>query len=264
MVVVGSLGVPRQAKFHPTVPRLVAGDAEGVPPLQRIPQVEVMAEEFARVLAQAWGPPTLEWCQNKALCVLCAWRGKACIFDALSVGSWHDTSVCLPYHANHKKCSISLEWQVACIAAEQGWGEDWVQSQLGEAQRTQMSGEASLERSAGQMGPPRGGRREGASSVADHGKRRASTGEAGLRCGVGREGGIGAGVEHLGAGGAGASVGGTELAGASDAAGGAAHGGGEEWEMAPEAGLLWVELEVARRREDWLANKAASGRVGIL
>ncbi|KAG5330781.1 hypothetical protein C0989_008546 [Termitomyces sp. Mn162] len=27
---------------------------------------------------------------------------------------------------------------------------------------------------------------------------------------------------------------------------------------------LWVELEVARQREDWLANEAASGRVGIL
>ncbi|KAG5330947.1 hypothetical protein C0989_008472 [Termitomyces sp. Mn162] len=38
----------------------------------------------------------------------------------------------------------------------------------------------------------------------------------------------------------------------------------EEQEMAPEAGLLWAELEIARRRKDWLANKAASGRVGIL
>ncbi|KAG5727622.1 hypothetical protein E4T56_gene12318 [Termitomyces sp. T112] len=32
----------------------------------------------------------------------------------------------------------------------------------------------------------------------------------------------------------------------------------------PEGDALWVELEVARRREDWLANKAASGHVGIL
>ncbi|KAG5337081.1 hypothetical protein C0989_010894 [Termitomyces sp. Mn162] len=38
----------------------------------------------------------------------------------------------------------------------------------------------------------------------------------------------------------------------------------EEREMAPEASLLWVELEVARQREDWLANEAASGHVGIL
>ncbi|KAG5729123.1 hypothetical protein E4T56_gene3206 [Termitomyces sp. T112] len=32
----------------------------------------------------------------------------------------------------------------------------------------------------------------------------------------------------------------------------------------PEGDALWVELEVARRREDWLANEATSGRAGIL
>ncbi|KNZ77136.1 hypothetical protein J132_06621 [Termitomyces sp. J132] len=31
-----------------------------------------------------------------------------------------------------------------------------------------------------------------------------------------------------------------------------------------EGDALWAELEAARRREDWLANKAASGRTGIL
>ncbi|KAG5333191.1 hypothetical protein C0989_006110 [Termitomyces sp. Mn162] len=31
-----------------------------------------------------------------------------------------------------------------------------------------------------------------------------------------------------------------------------------------EGDALWAELEVARRREDWLANKAALGRAGIL
>ncbi|KAG5331570.1 hypothetical protein C0989_007986 [Termitomyces sp. Mn162] len=38
----------------------------------------------------------------------------------------------------------------------------------------------------------------------------------------------------------------------------------EEWEMVLEGGLLRAELEVARRREDWLANEAASGCAGIL
>ncbi|KAG5348562.1 hypothetical protein C0989_009938, partial [Termitomyces sp. Mn162] len=33
---------------------------------------------------------------------------------------------------------------------------------------------------------------------------------------------------------------------------------------APEGDALWVELEVARQREDWLANEAASGHAGIL
>ncbi|KAG5348723.1 hypothetical protein C0989_008647 [Termitomyces sp. Mn162] len=32
----------------------------------------------------------------------------------------------------------------------------------------------------------------------------------------------------------------------------------------PEGDALWVELEVARWREDWLANEAALGRAGIL
>ncbi|KNZ80796.1 hypothetical protein J132_04301 [Termitomyces sp. J132] len=74
----------------------------------------------------------------------------------------------------------------------------------------------------------------------------ASVGEGGSRCGAGGEGGVGAGVEHLGAGGARP----TEEV--------------EEREMAPEAGLLRAELEVARQREDWLANEAASGHAGIL
>ncbi|KAG5729772.1 hypothetical protein E4T56_gene928 [Termitomyces sp. T112] len=243
----------------------------------------------------------LEWCQNKAPCVLCVQQGKACIFDAPSVGLQHDTSICLPCCVSHEKCSILLEWQVVCIAAEQGWDKGWVQSQLGKAWRTRMSGEVSSGRSVGQVGPPWGGRREGASSAADCGKWRASpplgvgpskrpwghgrgtgikfsgapafdhrglplqagggansgidsTGggasmsEGGSRHGAGREGGIGAGMEHLSAGGA----------------GGRPMEEVEEQEMALEAGLLWAELEVARWREDWLANEAASGRVGIL
>ncbi|KAG5349293.1 hypothetical protein C0989_004804, partial [Termitomyces sp. Mn162] len=32
----------------------------------------------------------------------------------------------------------------------------------------------------------------------------------------------------------------------------------------PEGDALWVELEAARQRKDWLANKAASGHAGIL
>ncbi|KAG5330991.1 hypothetical protein C0989_008456, partial [Termitomyces sp. Mn162] len=41
-------------------------------------------------------------------------------------------------------------------------------------------------------------------------------------------------------------------------------GEAEGWGQALEGDALWVELEVARRREDWLANEAASGRAGIL
>ncbi|KNZ80199.1 hypothetical protein J132_06792 [Termitomyces sp. J132] len=41
-------------------------------------------------------------------------------------------------------------------------------------------------------------------------------------------------------------------------------GEAEGWGQALEGDALWVELEVARQREDWLANEAASGRAGIL
>ncbi|KAG5730089.1 hypothetical protein E4T56_gene1852 [Termitomyces sp. T112] len=256
-------------------------------------------------------------CQNEAPCVLCVQRGKACIFNAPSVGSWHDTS------------------QAACIAAEQGWDEDWVQSQLGKAWRTRTSGEASLGRSAEQVGPPQGGQREGASSAADHEKRRAS-----LLSGVGpskrprgyklmagfpgfhvhsptpdmalgwassspepppsitevflckqvevltaaltaREGELQQAREDRDAARAekealewawNTSVqeapeqvpGVWGLREHSTKQEGRPTEEAEEREMAPEASLLWVELEVARQREDWLANKAASGHVGIL
>ncbi|KAG5331358.1 hypothetical protein C0989_008088, partial [Termitomyces sp. Mn162] len=38
----------------------------------------------------------------------------------------------------------------------------------------------------------------------------------------------------------------------------------EGWGQVPEGDALWAELEAARQREDWLANKAALGHVGIL
>ncbi|KAG5348722.1 hypothetical protein C0989_008648, partial [Termitomyces sp. Mn162] len=199
-------------------------------------------------------------------------------------------------HSPHEKCLISLEWQAACIAIEQGWDEDWVQSQLGEAQKTRMLGEVSAGRSVGQVEPPQGGWREEASSAADHGKQRASLpsgagpskrpwgcglgtgikfsgapafdhrglslqvgggansgvdgmgggalmGKGGLRCSMGREGGVGVGMEHFSVGSAKVSARGMGLVGASDAVGGAAHGGGrgagngtEEWSAVSRVG----------------------------
>ncbi|KAG5719765.1 hypothetical protein E4T56_gene18547 [Termitomyces sp. T112] len=244
----------------------------------------------------------LEWCQNKAPCVLCAWWGKACVFDVPSVGSWRDTSICLLCYVSHEKCSISLKWRVACVAVEQGWNKDWVQSQLGEAWKTQMLEEVSARQFAGQVGPLQGGWREGASSAADHGKQRASppSGAGPSKRPWGR--GLGMGIKFSGApafdhGGLPLQVGGGANGSIDGMGGGASTSKGglrrmqvalervpevqglrehltqqevqpmeevEEWEMAPEGGLLWAELEVARQREDWLANEAASGRAGVL
>ncbi|KAG5331519.1 hypothetical protein C0989_008007 [Termitomyces sp. Mn162] len=41
-------------------------------------------------------------------------------------------------------------------------------------------------------------------------------------------------------------------------------GKAEGWGQVPGGDVLWAELEAARWREDWLANEAASGCVGIL
>ncbi|KAG5728198.1 hypothetical protein E4T56_gene19098 [Termitomyces sp. T112] len=90
------------------------------------------------------------------------------------MGLRHDTSVCLLCRVSHEKYSISLEWQAACVATEQGWDKDWVWSQLGEAQKTWMLGKGSVGQSAEQVGPLQNGQREGASLTADRGKQRAS------------------------------------------------------------------------------------------
>ncbi|KAG5348822.1 hypothetical protein C0989_007940 [Termitomyces sp. Mn162] len=89
----------------------------------------------------------------------------------------------------------------------------------------------------------------------------ASTGEGGSRHGVGREGGIGVGMVRV----APEQV--PEVQGLQERPtqqGVWPTEEAEEWEMALEGGLLWAELEVARRREDWLANEATSGCAGIL
>ncbi|KAG5349056.1 hypothetical protein C0989_006349 [Termitomyces sp. Mn162] len=259
----------------------------------------------------------LEWCQNEALCVLCAQRGEACIFDVPSMGSRHDTSVCLLCHASYEKCSILLECQ------------------LGEAQKTQMLGEVSVGRSVEQVGPLRSGWRERAFLAADRGKRRASPllGAGPSKRPWGYEPIAGPPEFHIHSPTPDAALGWAsssleplpsitevflhkqvevltaalmaqegELRQAredQDAAWAEKEAlewawntsvrvvperalevqslqerptqqeewpmeGVEEQKIAPEGGLLWMELEVARQREDWLANEATSGCMGIL
>ncbi|KAG5348781.1 hypothetical protein C0989_008269, partial [Termitomyces sp. Mn162] len=199
----------------------------------------------------------------------------------------------------------------------QGWDKDWVWSQLGKVRKTWVSGEVSMEQSAGQVGPPWGGRREGASLAADCGKQRASppsgvgpskrpqeyepmAGRPGfhvhsptLDMALGRASSspepppsitevfLCKRVEDQDAAQAEKEV--LEQAWNTlvwvapeqvpEVWGLREHltqwevqpiEEAEEWEMVLEGGLLQVELEVARQREDWLANEAASGHVGIL
>ncbi|KAG5349593.1 hypothetical protein C0989_002891 [Termitomyces sp. Mn162] len=145
----------------------MAEDMEGVLQAQQVPQVEVIAEVFARALEQAQGPPTLEWCLDQA-------PGKVCKFDEPSAGSHQDTSVCLPCYTRHEKCLISLDWQAAWIAMEQEWEEEWVWGQLGKVQKARVLEKESTEQLAGKVGPPQSGQRERVLVAVDKGKRRAS------------------------------------------------------------------------------------------
>ncbi|KAG5723600.1 hypothetical protein E4T56_gene18163 [Termitomyces sp. T112] len=142
-----------------------------VPEGSRVVQVEVMPEQFAKVVGRARGPPTLEWCQAAA----------PCEFEEPALGVWQDMSVCLPCRLQHKRCSITLSWHAACIAAEQGWDWDWVAAQLEEGWKGRVLGRGSragggelVSAPAMKVGPPWGGRREGAPSTQEKGKWRAS------------------------------------------------------------------------------------------
>ncbi|KAG5729117.1 hypothetical protein E4T56_gene3188 [Termitomyces sp. T112] len=297
VVVVGSPGGPRRAKFCPAVPQLVAGDVEGVPPLQQIPQAEVTAEEFARALAQAWGPLTLEWCQNKAPCVLCAWQGKACIFDAPSPQEVLD----LVGVASGMCCRGAGVGQ-GLGAESAGQGVEDLDVGGDECGAVCGAGGASVGWAEGggilssrpwkveSFPAIRGGAQQEAMRVqADGGSSRVS-------CSLSYPGrGLGTGIKFSRAPafnhrGLPLQVGGGANGSADSVGGGASMvrvapervpevqglrehltqwgvrpmEEAEEQEMALESGPLWVELEVARQREDWLANEAASGCAGIL
>ncbi|KAG5727065.1 hypothetical protein E4T56_gene20326 [Termitomyces sp. T112] len=151
-----------------------------VPESLRVVQAEVTPEQFAEVVGQARGPPTFEWCQAAAPCASCTRRGEQCEFEAPASGVRRDTLVCLPCHLQHEKCSVTLSWRAACIAAEQGWDQDWVTAQLEEGQKGRVSGRVSGAGEGEQVSVPAmkvglwGGRREGAPSTQEKGKWRAS------------------------------------------------------------------------------------------
>ncbi|KAG5731235.1 hypothetical protein E4T56_gene14500 [Termitomyces sp. T112] len=125
-----------------------------VPEGSRVVQAEVTLEQFAEAVGWARGPPTFEWCQAAA----------PCEFEAPTSG-----------------CSISLGWRAACVTAEQGWDQDWVAAQLEEGRKGRVLGRGSragegewVSAPVMKVGPPWGGRREGAPSMQEKGKWRAS------------------------------------------------------------------------------------------
>ncbi|KAG5335133.1 hypothetical protein C0989_002328 [Termitomyces sp. Mn162] len=82
---------------------------------------------------------------------------------------------------SHEKCSVTLSWCAACIAAEQGWDCEWVAMQLEEGRRGRVSGRGSrVEGGVGagwppiKIGPPQGRQREGAPAMHNKGKWRVS------------------------------------------------------------------------------------------
>ncbi|KAG5725715.1 hypothetical protein E4T56_gene7330 [Termitomyces sp. T112] len=152
-----------------------------VPEGSRVVQVEVTPEQFAEAVGRARGPPTLKWCQAAAPCASCTRRGEQCEFEEPASGVRRDTSVCLPCRLWHEKCSVTLSWRAVCVAAEQGWDQGWVAAQLEEGWKGRVSGRGSgagegerVSAPVMKVGPPRGGRKEGAPSRQEKGKQRAS------------------------------------------------------------------------------------------
>ncbi|KAG5730995.1 hypothetical protein E4T56_gene13038, partial [Termitomyces sp. T112] len=159
------------------VPRVVCP----VPMGSRVTQADVMLEYFAEAAGRARGPPMLEWCQVVAPCTSCTRWGEQCEFEEPMPGVRWDTSVCLPCHLRHEKCSVTLSWHATCIMAEQGWDCKWVATQLEEGWRGRVSGRGSgVEGGVGtgqplmKIGPLQGGQREGAPTTRNKGKQRAS------------------------------------------------------------------------------------------
>ncbi|KAG5727428.1 hypothetical protein E4T56_gene11888 [Termitomyces sp. T112] len=152
-----------------------------VPEGSRVVQAEVTPEQFAEAVGWARGPTTLEWCQAAARCASCTRRGEQCEFEEPALGVRQDTSVCLPCHSRHEKCSITLSWRAICIVVEQGWDRGWVTAQLEEGWKGRVSGRGSgagegerVSAPVMKVGPPQGGQREGAPSMQEKGKWRAS------------------------------------------------------------------------------------------
>ncbi|KAG5731804.1 hypothetical protein E4T56_gene1523 [Termitomyces sp. T112] len=134
---------------------MVPGVVRPIPTGSRVAQVDMTPEYFAEATGQARGPPMLEWCQAVAPCASCTWWGEQCKFEEPMPGVWWDTSVCLPCHLWHEKCSVTLSWHAACITAEQGWDHEWVAMQLEEGWRGRVSGRSSgVEGGAGAGWPP--------------------------------------------------------------------------------------------------------------
>ncbi|KAG5735332.1 hypothetical protein E4T56_gene11038 [Termitomyces sp. T112] len=126
-----------------------------VPEGLRVVQVEVMPEQFAEAVGRARGPPTLKWCQAAARVRLVPNEGSS-----VSLRNLHQGYGGTP---------------------EQGWDQGWVAVQLEEGWKGRVSGRGSGAGEGEQVsvpvmkvGPPRGGRREGAPSMQEKGKQRAS------------------------------------------------------------------------------------------
>ncbi|KAG5348868.1 hypothetical protein C0989_007624, partial [Termitomyces sp. Mn162] len=114
-------------------------------------------------------------------CASCTRQGEQCEFEEPALGVRQDMSVCLPCCLQHEKCSVTLSWHAACIAAEQGWDRGWVAVQLEEGQKGRVLGRGSgagegewVSAPAMKVGPPWGGWREGAPSMQEKEKQRAS------------------------------------------------------------------------------------------
>ncbi|KAG6874663.1 hypothetical protein C0992_007058 [Termitomyces sp. T32_za158] len=110
---------------------LAPGQILAVPAASRIRTLQASSADITRALQRARGPPLLAWCQANGPCHYCRRRNVDCVFEEPQEDSQRDSAVCEACRGRHEACSVARLWRSCCVAAEQGWGLDWVWDRAG-------------------------------------------------------------------------------------------------------------------------------------
>ncbi|KAG6894061.1 hypothetical protein C0992_007607 [Termitomyces sp. T32_za158] len=110
---------------------LAPGQILAVPAASRIRTSQASSADITQALQRARGPPLLAWCQANGPCHYCRRRNVDCVFEEPQEDSRRDLAVCEACRGRHEACLVARLWRSCCVAAEQGWGLDWVWDRAG-------------------------------------------------------------------------------------------------------------------------------------
>ncbi|KAG6884188.1 hypothetical protein C0992_006791 [Termitomyces sp. T32_za158] len=110
---------------------LALGQILAVPAASRIRTLQASSASITRALQQAHGPPLLAWCQANGPCHYCRRHNVDCVFEEPQEDSRRDSALCKACRERHEVCLVTRLWRSCCVAAEQGWGLDWVWDRAG-------------------------------------------------------------------------------------------------------------------------------------